>query len=162
MTATTGNPNAGQLVRLDLNSAGALPATAGINFGVSNCELTASGPSTGTSVTLGAGNAINLNTTGVGTFESFIGANTGNTLTIGGAVTGQSNVTFETSTGGGAGLVVINNPMTYTAAGGGNTLTTFNTTSSTGYVRWGVNNALPVNTTAPVGANTGTLGSAAP
>jgi len=87
-------------------------------------------------------NTIVLNSNELTSFAAEIGANSGNTLVIGGAITGDGDVDFT----GGAGLVMLEGQSTYDGPtpGGGSTTTIDN--SSGGEVQLDVNNALPTTT----------------
>ncbi len=135
------------LSRINLNNANALPSTAQILFNTNYGEVVVA--STASSVTLGAGNNINFNNTGSGMFDGYLGANSGRTLSIGGTVSGQANVTFQSGTGGGGGTVVLNHVNTWT---GSTTLNTADTGSSKGFVVLGVDNALPTATDLIIGS----------
>jgi autotransporter-associated beta strand protein len=157
-TAITG-PMTSTAARLDLNVQGALPSGADINFFTNNGNVSSFGPSSA-AITIDASQIINFNAGGSGTTqEGSLGAGTGNTLTMNSAITGNVNLSFQTGTGGGAGLVVLNVANTYT---GSTTLNTQNAiTGGMGMVKLGLANALPVGTTLQIGINTGTFGSGA-
>ena len=81
-----------------------------------------------------------------------IGGALSNQLVIGGTISGASDVNFAAGASGGAGLVIVKSPATYT----GNT--TINL-ANTGVLRLGVNDALPVTTQLTFGSVSSAVGS---
>jgi len=146
-TAVTGAITT-NLARLDLNTAGALPAGSDINFSTNNGAITNSGVN-GTVVTFAPDQIINFNAGGSGTTQNgAIGAGTGNSIIVNSVIAGNVNLYLQSGTGGGAGTVTLNAQNTYT----GDTI--LNATASTGHTHLGVNNALPTTTTLQFGATT--------
>ena len=91
------------------------------------------------------GDTVVLNPTNIAGFGSNLGANTGNSLTINGPITGVANVDFT----GGAGNVVLGGASTYVG-------TTKIDTSTGGSVALAINNPLPTATDVSV-TSSGTL-----
>lgn len=143
-----GGSSASDLNRVDIVAANALPSTATVNFAGSFGAF----GNDGSSLSLTLSNNFNLNSTGTGTFESFIGATSGNAMTINGTISGGSNLTFSAGSSGGAGTITLGATNSYTGS------TTINNALS-GIVRLGVTNALPSATSLVVGStqNAGTL-----
>jgi autotransporter-associated beta strand protein len=140
-TGTSGSDFTGNLVvangiRVNAN-AGAFSGGGQIRFQSTGGILSTNG--TGLSSTIGNNIALNSNNVAP-PFSTTIGATAGNTITIDGVISGNSDVSFSSSTpGAGTGLIVLNNHNTYT----GSTTMHF---ASAGVVRLGIDNALPTTT----------------
>jgi autotransporter-associated beta strand protein len=153
-TAQVGTLNVGT----DLANAGTIEFTGSntrVNLNVNQTgsgvlRLTQSGQSvanTGSNITGTAANPIAL---AVGSGTVNIGATSGNTLRLNGAISGTGNVNFAVGTSGGAGLTVLGAASTFT----GNV--TVNSSAS-GIHRIGVNNAIPTTAGVTFGSTAGSI-----
>jgi len=83
---------------------------------------------------------IELNANGsLDDFSTNIGTTSGNTMTINGVISGDSDVRFSAGSSGGAGILLLNEQNTYTGNSQINN-------AQTGVIRLGVENALPTTT----------------
>ncbi len=119
-----------------------------IKRGLSQLLFTAAGASGTAPYTATFNNNVNLNDSGSGTFTQSIGAaNAGSVITLGGVISGSSNLVFQVGNGGGNGMIVLANHSNYTG--------TTNLNSQTGAViRLGIDDALPVGNTFSVSRGT--------
>ena len=139
--------------QINLNNSVALPATATVRMKRDNCQLlfTAGGAAGANPYTQTFNNNIILNdgigltSSGTGVASNGIGsANSLSVITLGGVISGNSDLYFRVGTNGGNGIMVLGNHETYT----GNTYILTLGSSTGGAIRLATNNALPA-TTAP-------------
>src|SRR5207248_3320565 len=112
--------------------------------------LAMSGNVPGNTTTINNNVVLNSDAVG-GAFNTFIGVTTGttsvNTLTIGGNISGASDVTTSAgSSVGGAGILNLNGTNSWTGA-------TYMRNAASGVVKMGSNNALPSTTALQFGGN---------
>lgn len=77
-------------------------------------------------------------------YNTVLGATSGNDLTLNGVISGTAGLQFQSGAPGGAGTVLLNAQNTYTGG-------TFFNMSTSGVVKLGVNNALPLTTDLTMG-----------
>lgn len=137
--------------RVNVNAGGSVSGPGALQFATSGALLSQSSGNAGGTVSA----PIELNSTGItftpgvsttgaytpASFTTTIGATTGGGLTVSGPISGAAdvNISNNSSTGGGRGLLVLSGQSTY----GGNTIIDTNTPDGTANVRLGVSNALP-------------------
>jgi fibronectin-binding autotransporter adhesin len=138
-TVSTSN----EAVRINLNSGAVIASSVPITIATAGSNGIAgfvSGSATAT---------INANITNNTSVLTMLGATSGNTLVVGGTLQGSAGVQFSTGAAGGTGAVTLNAANTYagiTRLNGG----------STGVVKLGVDNALPIGTAVIMGYSAGT------
>lgn len=140
-----GGQSSGGITRVNLSSASSsinVPVTIygqtnSTSYGQIGLVATAAG------VNLTSNATISNNTS----YNTILGATSGNDLTLNGVISGSAGLQFQAGAPGGAGTVLLNAQNTYTGA-------TFFNMSSTGVVKLGVNNALPTTTDLTLGYST--------
>lgn len=149
--------------RVNVNAGGSVSGTGAIKFAASGALLSQASGNAGGTVAA----PIGLNSTGIAftpgvmstgaytpaSFTTTIGATTGGALTLSGPISGASdvNISNNSTTGGGRGLLVLAGQSTYS----GNTIIDTNTPDGTANVRLGVSNALPATGGLIYGTRTG-------
>jgi len=148
--------------RVELQNANALPSGATVNFVDDQTQLQVSVPSVipTSNVNVPLSNNFVIAPLGGSGTRAFIGANQNDTLILNGVISGGDSTAilgFQRNTGGGPGIIVLNNANTfsgYTLFNTGTATTTLAgsaTNTARGWVQWGVDNALPVTTSMTVG-----------
>jgi len=149
--------------RVNVNAGGSVSGSGAMQFAASGALLSQATGNAGGAVAA----SIELNSTGIAftpgvmstgsytpaSFTTTIGATTGGALAISGPISGDSdvNISNNSSTGGGRGLLVLSGQSTYA----GNTIIDANTPDNAANVRLGVANALPVTGGLIYGTRTG-------
>ena len=135
--AASGQAGVVGINRVNITTANAIPTGATINFLNTDTSFAV----TGTTAVLSNNFVLNPNGTTytAGAFSTFIGATSGNGLTVNGKISGNADVTFAAGINGGAGVVLLNSANTYAGA-------TVLANSQTGIVRLGIANGLPTTT----------------